>query len=81
LLFCFLPLLVAISIAASGCRFWLPFCKAKCIHDTISPQNELQAIGGRGNSGIDKLRFLSVSIPVIGSEQNLYSNEINRLPD
>jgi hypothetical protein len=29
LLLCFLPFLVAVSIASSGYRFWLPFCRAK----------------------------------------------------
>jgi hypothetical protein len=31
LLFRLLPLLVAVSIAVSGCRFWLPFGRAKSI--------------------------------------------------
>ncbi len=33
---CFLPLLVAASIAASRCRFWLPFCRSKSSRSIIS---------------------------------------------
>jgi hypothetical protein len=28
---------IAASIAASGCRFWLPFCRAKSLSDILLP--------------------------------------------
>jgi hypothetical protein len=33
---CFLPLLVAVSISASRCRFWLPFGGPKPLYAMIS---------------------------------------------
>jgi hypothetical protein len=35
---CFFPFLVAVSIAASRCRFWLPFGRTKSLRGTILPQ-------------------------------------------
>jgi hypothetical protein len=41
-----LPLLVAVSIAASGCRFWLPFCRLKYFNAILlSGKNELRDWG------------------------------------
>jgi hypothetical protein len=42
---------IAASIAASGCRFWLPFCGAKSFDDILlSDWKRIQ------NSGIEGLR-------------------------
>ncbi|MGO9416168.1 MAG: hypothetical protein ACLP51_13655 [Syntrophobacteraceae bacterium] len=38
----FLPLLIAVSIAASGCRFSSPFGEAKLLRGTILSKKELQ---------------------------------------
>jgi hypothetical protein len=49
--FSILPLLVAVSIAASGYRFWLPFGKAKSYCSTIlRDQNKLRNLGIKGKS-------------------------------
>jgi hypothetical protein len=40
----FFPLLVAVSIAASGCRFWLPFGERKYFHGTIIAESEIARV-------------------------------------